>query len=52
MISSKNTERARGEPYIKERRVRDNYPQMYEHVEYLYNQIKQIAEQQHPELKT
>jgi hypothetical protein len=35
-----------------ELRERLNYPQTYEHVEYLYHQIKPIVEQQHPELKT
>jgi hypothetical protein len=33
-------------------RERWNAPQVIEWVEYLYNQIKPIAEQQHPELKT
>jgi hypothetical protein len=33
-------------------RERLNYPQFAEWTEYLYNQIRQIAEQQHPELKT
>ncbi len=33
-------------------RNRYNWPQLWEHCEYLYDQIKQIAEQQHPELKT
>jgi len=41
-----------GEPVIKIRQVRDNYPQYYEHVEYLYSVIKPIVESQHPELKT
>jgi hypothetical protein len=29
-----------------------NWPQLWEYCEYLHDQIKQIAEQQHPELKT
>jgi hypothetical protein len=33
-------------------RKRLNYPQYGEWVEYLYNQIKPIVEEQHPELKT
>jgi hypothetical protein len=33
-------------------RKRLNYPQYGEWVEYLYNQINPIAEEQHPELKT
>jgi len=41
-----------GEPMIKIRQVRNNYPQYYEHVEYLYGVIKPIVESQHPELKT
>jgi len=41
-----------GEPMIKIRQVRDNYPQYYEHVEYLYSVIKPIVESQHPELAT
>jgi hypothetical protein len=41
-----------GEPMIKIRQVRDNYPQYFEHVEYLYSVIKPIVESQHPELKT
>ena len=39
-----------GEPMIKIRQVRDNYPQYFEHVEYLYNVIKPMVESQHPEL--
>ena len=39
-------------PVVKESRIRDNFPQMLEWVEYLYNQIKPIVEEQHPELKT
>lgn len=41
-----------GESIIKERRVRDNFPQLYEWVEYLYNIVKPIRDSQHPELKT
>jgi len=36
---------------ILEIRVRNNYPQMYEWFEYLYNEVKAIASNQHPELK-
>jgi hypothetical protein len=39
-------------PIMVEARERFNIPQNYEWVEYLYNRIKSIAEQQHPELKT
>jgi hypothetical protein len=41
-----------GESIIKERRRRDNFPQLFEWVEYLYNAIKPIRDSQHPELKT
>ena len=41
-----------GEPTIKIRQVRDNYPQYFEHVEYLYDVIKPMVESQHPELAT
>ena len=41
-----------GESIIKERRRRDNFPQLYEWVEYLYNIIKPIRDSQHPELRT
>jgi hypothetical protein len=41
-----------GESIIKERRRRDNFPQLYEWVEYLYNIIKPIRDRQHPELTT
>jgi len=41
-----------GESFIKERQVRNNYPQFYEHVEYLYSVIKPIRDSQHPELDT
>jgi hypothetical protein len=37
---------------IKETRKRYNFPQRAEYVEYLYNQIKTVVEEQHPELKT
>jgi hypothetical protein len=37
---------------VKEARVRENWPQLLEWIEYLYNQIKPIVEEQHPELKT
>ena len=37
---------------IKERQVRENYPQLFEHVEYLQSVIMSIVESQHPELKT
>jgi len=39
-------------PMIKEWRIRYNWPQAVEWVEYLYNQVKPIVEEQHPELKT
>ena len=39
------------ESYIFEARKRRNYPQYYEHFEYLYHQIKKIRDKQHPELK-
>lgn len=39
------------EPIIKEFRERENWPQAYEWIEYLYNEIKVIIEQQHPELR-
>lgn len=38
--------------YIMEFRTRANYPQFAEFCEYLYVEIKSIAEQQHPELET
>ena len=38
------------EPILAEVRVRENYPQAGEWAEYLYNVIKPIVEQQHPEL--
>ena len=39
-------------PIIIERRIRENWLQYGEWFEYLYNRIKTIIEQQHPELKT
>ncbi len=33
-------------------RERFKWPQSYEWLEYLYNEIKPIAEEQHPELRT
>jgi len=39
-------------PMMVEWRERFNWPQAFEWAEYLYNEIKPIAEQQHPELKT
>jgi hypothetical protein len=38
-------------PSFLEYRVRMNYPQRGEYVEYLYNQIKPIVDSQHPELR-
>ena len=38
-------------PIIVEWRERYDWPQALEWAEYLYNEISQIAEQQHPELK-
>jgi hypothetical protein len=40
------------ESLTMEMRERLNYPQVWEQIEYLYNVIKPIVEQQHPELKT
>jgi hypothetical protein len=40
------------EPIVYEIRERRNWPQYGEWCEYLYNQIKPIVEEQHPELKT
>ena len=40
------------EPYIVERRKRLNWPQVGEQIEYLYNQVKPIAERQRRELAT
>ena len=39
-------------PLILEVRKRHKYPQFLEWFEYLYNEIKTIAVEQHPELKT
>jgi hypothetical protein len=39
------------EPVIKIQRERMKWPQYMEHVEYLYNIIKPIVEEQHPDLK-
>jgi hypothetical protein len=39
-------------PVCREYRRRIGYPQAAEYQEYLYERIKAIAEQQHPELKT
>jgi hypothetical protein len=40
------------EPIAREWRRRQNWPQAFEWNEYLYNEIKAIVTQQHPELKT
>ena len=40
------------EPVVIEWRKRQNWPQAFEWNEYLYNEIKSIVEQQHPELAT
>jgi hypothetical protein len=37
-------------PMMEEWRIRFNWPQSLEWVEYLYNQLKPIVEEQHPEL--
>ena len=37
-------------PAIQGYREEFNIPQAYEWIEYLYNEIKKIAEKQHPEL--
>lgn len=39
-------------PYTMEIRSRYNWPNAYEHIEYLYNQIKPMYDKQHPELTT
>jgi hypothetical protein len=39
-------------PITEESRIRQNWPQAGEWAEYLYNQLKPIVEEQHPELKT
>jgi hypothetical protein len=41
----------RMEPLMKEMRMRENWPQYGEYAEYLYQEIKKIVEEQHPELK-
>lgn len=38
--------------FVREYRARRNIPQFAEYLEYLYNEVKTIAELQHPELKT
>jgi hypothetical protein len=40
------------EPVVREWRKRQNWPQLLEWNEYLYNEIKPIAEEQNPELKS
>ncbi len=40
------------EPICREDRRRLDYPQAWEHVEYLYDQILPLVEEQHQELKT
>lgn len=40
------------EPMIAEIRVRENYPQVVEWFEYLYDVIKPITEREHPEYRT
>jgi hypothetical protein len=40
------------EPFVTEDRIRLNWPQSLEYVEYLYNRVKEIYDRQHPELKT
>jgi hypothetical protein len=40
------------ESTVIELRKHHNIPQSAEHQEYLYNKIRRIAEEQHPELKT
>jgi len=41
----------RFQPLIEEMRTRLNWPQAVEWVEYLYEQVRSIAEEQHPELR-
>ena len=36
-------------PIVEELRVRWGYPQLQEHQEYLYEEIKKIVEKQHPD---
>jgi hypothetical protein len=38
------------EEVVKEQRRRDNWPQMVEYAEYLYEQVRSIVEDQHPEI--
>ena len=38
------------EDLIKETRIRYNFPQRAEYIEYLYNQVKTVVKEQHPEL--
>jgi hypothetical protein len=44
------------EPYVLERRIRDNYPRYYDKMEYLYNEIEKLRGHEwkeiFPELKT
>ncbi len=37
--------------YVYDYRVRRNVPQMGEYIEYLYNQVKPIFDEQHPKPK-
>ena len=39
------------EPIIDDAREKMDYPQLAEWTEYLYREIRTIAEEQHPELK-
>ena len=39
-------------PVVEDIRIRWDNPASYEWIEYLYNQIKPIIEEQHPKLKT
>jgi hypothetical protein len=38
------------EDFIMETRIRYNWPQRGEYIEYLYNQVKTVVKEQHPEL--
>ena len=40
------------EPYLRDYRTLNNFPQYSEYVEYLYQQVKPIMKKQHPELVT
>ena len=40
------------QPIFVEMRIRQNFPQMLEWIEYLYNELKPIVETQHPEQAT